>query len=121
MTTEDGQRVKVADGALTQFLPVIDDTTITVKPFSDFLNLLSGGDADVVPTEWVPARNCVYPGNSMFVDHMFEMGYRDMEAWLEKHLTARLEKVAVTTVLDSVPDLPPTPSFDCPDDGMQWY
>lgn len=123
METADGQKKKVADGGITQFLPKIDENSISVKPFSDALNLMSGGGADVCPTEWVPGSCGLYPGSVEFVDHLYEMGYQDMEAWLNKNLASRLEKCSGANpgYPSNGPDSQPVPPFVCPNDGMAWY
>mmetsp|Transcript_1177 Transcript_1177/g.2607 ORF Transcript_1177/g.2607 Transcript_1177/m.2607 type:complete len:696 (-) Transcript_1177:129-2216(-) len=135
----EGKEVRVADGALTDFMPRIDDNSVTVKSFSDGLNLASGR-ADVAPTEFVPGTWGLLPPAAATVDHLFELGYRDMEAWLDQHLAERLEKVQASEAQRVAPadrsvdsaeassqaaasetnvDLPPV-SFTCEDHGMEW-
>lgn len=111
---DDGKEVKVADGGLTDFMPLIDSLSVKVKPFSD--GMFSA--ADVSPTEFVPGSFGLWPPQPATVDHLYELGFRDMEAWLDDELAGRLAQVR-PTVPEPAPDLPPI-FFQCADDGMTW-
>lgn len=123
MKNEDGKDVRVADGAFTQFMPVIDKNSIKVKPFGDGIGLF-GGQADVQPTEWVPGNMALAPPTSTFIGHLYECGYQDMEAWLDLHLAEHLKKCTESVSSSERPEQSgnlPSIEFTCKDDGMLWY
>ncbi|CAE8635660.1 unnamed protein product [Polarella glacialis] len=121
---EDGKKMTLADGAFKNFLPVIDTLSVKVKPFCDGIDLLSltGSRADVGPTEYVPGSLGAYPPPATMLHHLYEMGYQDMEAWIETHLDEHIAKLKVSMEKDGVtaPTLPRT-EFECANDGMLWY
>ena len=92
---EEGNEQEVADGAFKNFLPRIDESSITVKPFSDGADLfrLTGQKADVGPSEYVPMSFGVFPPPLTLLEHFYELGYRDMESWLEEHLEERMSNL----------------------------
>jgi len=115
-----GKQVTVADGGFTDFLPEIDANSVTVKPFCwEGLDLfsLSGKKADVGPTEFVPNTWGVYPPAVEMLDHLYELGYQDMEAWLDKFLEQRLQEVAASTQFH---EDKPEVEFHCENDGTVW-
>lgn len=88
---EDGQEQEVADGAFKNFLPRIDENSITVKPFSDGIDVfkLTGKRSDVGPSEYVPMSFGIFPAPVTFLEHLYELGYQDMKAWLQAHFEER--------------------------------
>lgn len=114
---EDGQEQTVADGAFKNFLPRIDDHSITVKPFSDGIDVLSftGRRSDVGPSEYVPMSFGIFPPPVTLMEHLYELGYQDMESWLQNHLDERL------SVLQNDQEDLPENEFECPNDGMLWH
>ena len=147
--------------AFKNFLPRIDDQSITVKPFSDGIDVFSftGQRSDVGPSEYAPGHLCslshcdlktfyvhwpaacsimfhhfpmishvilhlhnlnimfpqtnlpkvtsqgakppqasvqvpmsfgVFPPPLTLLEHLYELGYQDMETWLQNHLEERL-------------------------------
>ena len=86
----------MADGAFRNFLPAIDEHSITVKPFCDGADVLhmTGKKADVGPSEYVPASFGVFPPPLTLLEHLYELGYQDMETWLDHHLEERMRQVA---------------------------
>merc|ERR1712061_13683 len=102
-------------------MPVIDDSSITVKPFSDgwASPKLVGLPADVSPTEWVPVAFGAKPHDAVSVDHLYELGYRDMESWLDTHLEEHIAKLR-SSKITPVPELPPV-EFTNTNEGMEWY
>lgn len=114
---EEGQEQTVADGAFKNFLPRIDDQSITVKPFSDGIDVFSftGQRSDVGPSEYVPMSFGVFPPPLTLLEHLYELGYQDMETWLQNHLDERL-----SALKNDQEDLP-EPDFKCPNDGMLWH
>jgi hypothetical protein len=118
MRNAEGQRVRVADSAFTSFLPTVDEFSIKVKPFSDGLGIFAGA-CEVTPTEFVPSAFGLVPLSVGELDHLYELGYRDMDAWLETQLDARLQKIAKAQK-DKGPDRAPV-SFECTDMGNVWY
>jgi len=121
MTDEDGTEHKIADGCFTNVQPVIDDLSITIKPFSDGWapEKVLGITADVSPTEWIPVAFAAMPHDPVSVDHLYELGYRDMESWLCTHLEGHIAKLRSSTIVP-VPELPPV-EFTNTDSGMVWY
>eukprot|EP00929_Paragymnodinium_shiwhaense_P007892 TRINITY_DN111814_c0_g1_i1.p1 TRINITY_DN111814_c0_g1~~TRINITY_DN111814_c0_g1_i1.p1 ORF type:complete len:642 (+),score=95.73 TRINITY_DN111814_c0_g1_i1:86-2011(+) len=121
---EDGKEKTVADGAFSNFLPAIDKNSITVKPFTaeglDVLGL-TGRRPDVGPTEYVPSSFGGFPPAETMLDHLYELGYRDMEAWLDQFLEERVQKIAESAP-ESVPrGLPEVQEeFHCDNNGMLW-
>merc|ERR1719331_1385419 len=71
MMDENGKEVVVADGGLKNFMPTIDEFSITVTP----ITLLSG---DVRPTEFVPSAFGLFPPPVTMLRHLYELGYQDM-------------------------------------------
>lgn len=123
MTTQDGRQVTVADGAVTQFLPVVDEHTISVKPFSDLFNMTTWGkEADVTPSEFVPTPWGIMPPSLDDLDHLYELGYQDMELWLHENLDKRIEQIEKAhkdANTEPEPDKGPV-QFQCDDDGKSW-
>jgi hypothetical protein len=119
---DDGETKKVADGGLVDNLPVFDANTITLKPFTDGFDVvhLTGRTPDIAPSEFVPLNYAVYPPGPVMLEHLFELGYRDAEAWLDDHLEERMQEVRAASSGTAEEDLPPV-EFTCPDDGMDWY
>ena len=93
---EEGEERQVADGAFKNFLPTLDETSITVKPFCAGVDVLklTGQRADVGPSEFVPGSFGVFPPPRTLLQHLYELGYRDTETWLQLHLEERLQEVA---------------------------
>lgn len=91
--TPQDQAPLVADGAFADFLPEVDEWSVKLKPFSDGLNVLGRRPPDVAPTEFVPPSYGIWPPDAATMDHLFELGYRDMEAWLDTNLESHLEKM----------------------------
>jgi len=94
---------------------------VTVKPFcagTDFLRM-TGQKADVGPSEYVPLSFGMFPPPLTLLEHLYELGYQDMETWLERHLDERLEQLRAKGA-DQQEDLPPV-TFDCENDGMLWH
>mmetsp|Transcript_57735 Transcript_57735/g.160973 ORF Transcript_57735/g.160973 Transcript_57735/m.160973 type:complete len:474 (+) Transcript_57735:153-1574(+) len=116
-TSEDDEEVKVLDGGLTDFMPAIDENSVTVMPFSCRLDFRAK-KPDVAPTEFVPFTSIVWPPKPASIEHLYELGYQDMEAWLELHLAERIQKVSATTAPPD-PELPLV-EFECTDNGMTW-
>lgn len=89
---EEGNEQEVADGAFKNFLPKIDEFSITVKPFSDGVDIfkVTGTKADVGPSEYVPMSFGIFPPPRTLLDHLYELGYRDMDSWLQSHLEERI-------------------------------
>lgn len=131
-TNEQGQYVQIADGAFTDFMPEVDEFSVKVKPFSDGLNLFGKSVPDVTPTEFVPLGYGFWPPDPTGLDHLYELGYRDMEAWLQEHLQQRLAKIRTS----ASPDVSLKPSvgmvtsessrtaqFSCShaENGTEWY
>merc|ERR1712139_346040 len=75
-----------------------------------------GRRPDVSPTEWVPLAQVAKPHDAVSVDHLYELGYRDMESWLDENLTQRLAQLSPWTG----PDLPPI-EFTSANNGMEWH
>jgi len=118
MKDENGQEVQVADGAFTDFMPSIDEFTINIKPFSDGLNMFGKGRAEIQPTEFIPGNYGVFPPSQETLDHLYELGYRDTESWINLHLEEHMKKV---TVPDDAPTKDAVPDFKSDDLGMKWY
>ena len=93
---EKGEERQVADGAFRNFLPAFDEHSITVKPFCAGVDMLgfTGDKADVGPSEYVPASFGVFPPPVAMLEHLYELGYQDMETWLDLHLEERAREVA---------------------------
>ena len=93
---ENGEERQVADGAFKNFLPAIDEHSITVKPFCAGMDVLhlTGHRADVGPSEYVPASFGIFPPPVTLLEHLYELGYQDMETWLHRHLHDRTRQVA---------------------------
>jgi hypothetical protein len=122
MKNAEGKEVKVADGAFTDFLPVIDDFSVKIKPFSDGFNIVSRAP-DVAPTEFVPSAYGVYPPDPITLDHLYELGFQDMDGWLKQYLQERVNSKVEQMKKDGSPqpaDKTPV-KFTCGDDGMVWY
>ena len=83
----DGKDCLVADGGITDFLPTIDALSVKIRPFSanDIFGAL-GEAPDVAPTEFVPGGFCMWPPGIAMLDHLYELGYRDMEARSRRHV-----------------------------------
>jgi hypothetical protein len=79
--TQDGRDVFIADGGVTDFVPSIDALTITVKPMSD-AGLIEGRATIQPSTTVLPAWGVVPPPEHI-IEHLFELGYRDMKRWLQ--------------------------------------
>ncbi|CAJ1333172.1 unnamed protein product [Effrenium voratum] len=118
---EDGIEREVADGAFKNCLPVVDAHSISVKPFCAGIDVfkVTGERADVGPSEYVPMSFCVFPPPRTMLEHLYELGYQDMETWLERHLEERLQSLD-SQAAQASPDLPDV-SFTCQNDGMLWY
>uniref|UniRef100_A0A6U6JA34 PNPLA domain-containing protein n=1 Tax=Zooxanthella nutricula TaxID=1333877 RepID=A0A6U6JA34_9DINO len=118
-----GKDIKVADGLFVDNLPVVDEFSVTLKPFSDGGDILgaSGRKADICPTEFVPMRWIAMPPSERTMQHLFELGYRDMEAWLDLHLEDHVEKVRASGKAPAISEELPPVEFVCADDGMRWY
>jgi len=116
-TNEEGKEVKVADGALLDFMPLIDNFSVKVKPFCEPIGI--GGRPDVAPTEWVSGTLGVWPAKPERMDHLYEMGYRDMETWIEKHLHERLAQIEEAN-LPEIEERPPVAEFVCPSSSLSW-
>lgn len=112
---EEGREVEVADGAITDFLPAIDVFSIKIRPFSG-PNL---GSVDVAPTELVPPNLGLWPPEPSTIDHLFELGFQDMDAWLRANLEERLLQVR-SGLAEPAADVPSV-EFECMDNGMTWY
>lgn len=56
---------------------------------------VSGVKPDIAPSELVPVNWGVYPPDTATIDHLFELGYRDMEAWLDANLDERTSGACV--------------------------
>mmetsp|Transcript_163232 Transcript_163232/g.523602 ORF Transcript_163232/g.523602 Transcript_163232/m.523602 type:complete len:465 (-) Transcript_163232:647-2041(-) len=123
MHEEEMQLQKVADGGLVNNLPVIDENSVTLKPFTDGFDVMhfSGVTPDIAPSEFVPLSWGVLPPDEATLLHLFELGYRDMEAWVEAHLDERLGQIRASRgVAPAAEELPPV-SFVCSDLGTQWH
>lgn len=133
-TDEEGKLVKVADGALMDFMPEVDSMSVRCMAFTDFMGFAGAKKTEIMPTEFVPSNYGVYPPPDWVFDHLYELGYQDMRAWLEKHLDERLAEIKASDAEagndagngNNVGAQPPTklpaiPEFRCPDDGMAWY
>ncbi|CAK9062127.1 Patatin-like phospholipase domain-containing protein 4 (Protein GS2) [Durusdinium trenchii] len=114
---EEGNEQEVADGAFKNFLPKIDEFSITVKPFSDGVDIfkVTGTKADVGPSEYVPMSFGIFPPPRTLLDHLYELGYRDMDSWLQSHLEERISHLN-----SDQEDLPST-DFTCTNNGMLWH
>eukprot|EP00439_Symbiodinium_sp_Y106_P077205 s720_g16.t1 len=120
---EEGEERQVADGAFKNFLPTLDETSITVKPFCAGVDVLklTGQRADVGPSEFVPGSFGVFPPPRTLLQHLYELGYRDTETWLQLHLEERLQEVAEKNAdAEAEADLPPV-AFSCENEGMLWH
>lgn len=124
---EEGNPVKVADGALQDFMPEVDQFSVRCMAFSDAIGISGKSQTEIMPTEFVPSNYGVFPPAPWVFDHMYELGYQDMSAWLENHLHERVAEMqaAATGTSNDVDtkgpaDLPPVPEFRCADDGMTW-
>ncbi|CAE7838862.1 PNPLA4 [Symbiodinium sp. CCMP2592] len=123
---EEGEERQVADGAFKNFLPTLDETSITVKPFCAGVDVLklTGQRADIGPSEFVPGSFGVFPPSQTLLRHLYELGYRDTETWLQLHLEERLQEVAEKNAQSDaeadLPDLPPV-AFSCENEGMLWH
>ncbi|CAE7772954.1 PNPLA4 [Symbiodinium microadriaticum] len=117
---EEGEERQVADGAFKNFLPTLDENSITVKPFCAGVDVLklTGQRADIGPSEFVPGSFGVFPPPRTLLQHLYELGYRDTETWLQLHLEERLRDVAKTAEEEA--DLPPV-AFSCENEGMLWH
>ncbi|CAE7903762.1 PNPLA2 [Symbiodinium necroappetens] len=117
---EEGEERQVADGAFKNFLPTLDENSITVKPFCAGVDVLklTGQRADIGPSEFVPGSFGVFPPPPTLLQHLYELGYRDTETWLQLHLEERLRDVAKTAEAEA--DLPPV-AFSCENEGMLWH
>jgi hypothetical protein len=49
-TDENGNTVKVADGAMVQFLPEVDEFSIRCMAFSDFMGFSGDKTVEIMPT-----------------------------------------------------------------------
>jgi len=118
---DDEESKKVADGGLTDNLPLIDESTITLKPFTDGFDIthLTGRTADITPSEFVPINYAVYPPNGAMLEHLFELGYRDMEAWLDAHLEERVAQIKERASSPLEDNRPPV-EFTCSNQGTEW-
>lgn len=118
---EDDESKKVADGGLVDNLPLIDENTITLKPFTDGFDFahFTGATPDIAPSEFVPINYAVYPPNAATLEHLFELGYRDMEAWLDAHLEERVAQIKERASSPLEDNLPPV-EFTCKNEGTEW-
>jgi len=122
LTNDEGEEVKAADGAFVQVVPSLDEFSVRIKPFCD--GGILGGKPEITPTEFVPGNYGLYPAALESLDHLYELGYQDMEAWLDQHLAQWLEKIrkGYADKGQELPDsVPPTEAFECSDNGMLWY
>ena len=101
---EEGEERQVADGAFKNFLPTLDENSITVKPFCAGVDVLklTGQRADIGPSEFVPGSFGVFPPPRTLLQHLYELGYRDTETWLQLHLEERLRDIAKTAEEEAV-------------------
>jgi len=121
MKDEQGKEVVVADGGFKNVMPTIDEHTIKVKPFCDGLHCGATGQAgDVRPTEYVPEAFALFPPPVHTLEHLYELGYQDMENWIENELAARLEEIDAEVDSNAQEELPSV-EFSCQNDGMSWY
>jgi len=123
MRNAEGKKVKVADSAFTSFLPTVDKYSVKVKPFSDGLGVF-GGRTELMTSELVPSVFGLYPAPNYDQDHLYELGYRDAEMWVEDHLESTISRINAAPKQKApkyrdVPDRPPV-SFTCEDDGLAW-
>lgn len=125
MEDKDGNAKVVADGAFKNFLPVIDEFSIKVKPLCDGLGmamggLVSGGTADIGPTEYIATGLGLFPPPTTMLQHLYELGYQDTQAWIESKLEDRLVQLAEAKVGEDLPTRSEV-SWACANDGMLWY
>jgi len=121
MTDENGKEIVVADGGFKNVMPTIDKHTIKVKPFCDGLHCgATGQSGDVRPTEYVPDTSAMFPPSVPMLQHLYELGYQDMENWIENELAGRLEAISADACADTQEELPPV-EYESRDNGMSWY
>jgi len=122
MKDENGKDIVVADGGFKNVMPVIDRHTIKVKPFCDGLHLgATGQSGDVRPTEYIPESSAMFPPSVSMLQHLYELGYQDMENWIENELSSRLDAIESDPVGAQVGwDLEPV-EYKSKSEGMSWY
>ena len=78
--------------SITHLLP-FDRLLVRCMAFTDFMGFAGAKKTEIMPTEFVPSNYGVYPPPDWVFDHLYELGYQDMRAWLEKHLDERLAEI----------------------------
>jgi len=76
------------DGGATNFLPVCENTLLTVSVF---------GPADIRPSIALPARYACYPPRSEEMKRIYELGFHDGHRWLFSHSKATIRSVFAAT------------------------
>jgi hypothetical protein len=122
MTDENGKEIVVADGGFKNVMPVIDRHTIKVKPFCDGMHCgATGQSGDVRPTEYVPESSAMFPPSVSMLQHLYELGYQDMENWIESELPGRLDAIESDPVGAKVGwEMAPV-EFKPQSKGLSWY
>jgi len=94
----------VFDGGFTQFQPIIDNQTVTVSA-------MYFSDADIKPSRYIPAWWAVYPPRREDFEWVFDLGYIDTIAWLERNGAHKTRKQGAIHTGTRIPKTPEKQSY----------